>query len=418
MERCSIALHPGRDGWPEVSLAIELTEPQPLSELTKKWHASASRTPTGATLYAGDDVGSDAYYVAPGDIDADSKVSRFAVGTVKRISEVAESEGGPIPLPRTLQRLWNGSSVEADLVVLITPNFLFADSRQLLSVVVPELVGPLKAVLIPDVAGALVVADVVDENLYAEVRFVPSGGVSEAALLHKLSETIALWPQWADQFVVESVPDASWRLLSSRLPSMMRFVSGQTRFGISQGNAVANVYLPSRAASQVSVALLLAMNTQVAAETVAAGTEEPTKLTVEEMLNREMSVSFDQESLEFAVNTIVDEFKRSLPSGSTMPGVRIVGSDLEKMGITQNQQVRDFNKTDLPLRTVLTDLMLGANPDKTAKGPDDANQSLIWVVADDPRSPGNKVILVTTRQAAEGTYELPAEFLITTPEED
>ncbi len=126
ISRCTAAMHPGRGGWPEVSLAIELKEPQAADELLEKWQVAASRTPGGATILAGDAVGSDAYFVA--DMDSPS-VSRFAVGSVERISEVAAAEGGAIPLPRTSQALWDGSSDEADLVVLITPNFLFADGR-------------------------------------------------------------------------------------------------------------------------------------------------------------------------------------------------------------------------------------------------------------------------------------------------
>ncbi len=133
-------------------------------------------------------------------------------------------------------------------------------------------------------------------------------------------------------------------------------------------------------------------------------------LSIDEMLDRKMSVSFDQESLEFAIDVIVSEFNRSLPAGSTMPPVRIIGSDLQKMGITQNQQIRAFTKDELPLRKVLTDLVVGANPDKTATGPDDPKQSLIWVVAKDPNDPNKSEILVTTRQAAENQYELPREF--------
>ena len=81
------------------------------------------------------------------------------------------------------------------------------------------------------------------------------------------------------------------------------------------------------------------------------------------------------------------------------------------MGITQNQQVRDFSKTDEPLRAVLTDLVVRANPDKSAIGPNDAKQALIWVVADDAANSGQKEILITTRQAAKSNnYELPKEF--------
>ena len=406
--RCTMALHPGSEGWPEVSLAIELTQPQPSGPLTQAWKVAASRTPDGATIYAGDDADGDAFYFQSSEEDGDL-VSRFAIGSIAQMSEVAAAEGGAALLPRNLQSLWSSTSDEADLVLLVTPNFLFADGRSLLQSTAPELVKPLKSALIPDVSGALVIAHVLDDQLFVETRLAPSGGISEAGLMGRIREAIEAWPTWADEFIVNSVPDPSWRLLASRLPSMMRFVVDQTRFGVSEGAVIANMYLPDRAVPQVALATLLAMNTRGGQLQAVAGVSEEL-LSLEEMLARKMSVSFDQESLEFAIDAIVGDFQRVLPAGSKLPPVKIIGSDLQKMGITQNQQVRDFTKTDLPLRTVLTDLVLGANPDKSATGPKDERQSLIWVVADDPSNSGHKAILVTTRQAAEGKYELPAEF--------
>ena len=190
---------------------------------------------------------------------------------------------------------------------------------------------------------------------------------------------------------------------------MMRYVVDQVRFGISGGSVVANMYLPQQAVPQVTLATLLAMNTRAGGSTTAIAPPSQS-LTVEEMLSRKMSVSFDQESLESAIEAIVGDYQRTLPTGAKLPPVQIIGGDLQKMGITQNQQVRNFTKTDLPLRTVLTDLVLGANPDKSATGPKDPKQALIWVLADDPEDPGQKAILVTTRQAAENKYDLPEEF--------
>ena len=126
-----------------------------------------------------------------------------------------------------------------------------------------------------------------------------------------------------------------------------------------------------------------------------------------------MTVSFDQESLEFALEAISNAFQDGLPAGNQMPKAVIVGGDLELMGITQNQQVRDFSKDQKSLRSVLTDLVLQANPDKSATGPSDAKQSLIWVVTDSESETGKKEIRITTRQAAEReNYTVPNEFTI------
>ena len=407
IRRCTAAFHPGKKGWPEVSLAVQLKDPQTRSELENFWKAAPARTSDGATIYASDIPDRDAYYIP----DVGETVTRFAVGSVPRVSEVAADEGAAILLPRSLQQLWNSSSTEADFALLITPNFLFADGREMLISAAPEMIAPLKSVLIPDVSAVFVVADFVDDQVFLETRLTPSGGVSEIALMRSFDQTVKGWPAWAEEFIVDSIPDASWRLLASRMPAMMRFVSDQTRVGVSNGAVVANTYLPANALSQLTVATLLAMNTKPGGDVVGIAVDAPAKkLSMEELLARKMSVSFEQESLEFAIDAIIGDYKRKLPAGNTMPSVRIVGSDLQKMGITQNQQVRDFSKSNVSLRSVLTDLVVKANPDKSATGPRDPKQALIWVVAEDPENPGKQVILVTTRQAAEKKYQVPTEF--------
>ena len=410
IQTCSFALHPGKEGWPEVSLAIQLKEPVPAKDLIEKWDVAAARTADGVTIYAGDSPESDAYYFEG---KGDDPVLRFAIGSVAKISEVAETEGSSVLLPRNSQMLWNATSDESDIVVLFaSPNFLFADGRELLSNSLPAFIAPLKSTLQPDVSAVLLTLDFGDEQMFIETRLTPSGGSSPAALVRMLQEKIGGWPNWADDFIINSVPDASWRLLANRLRPMVNFVAEQVRFGVSEEVAIANAYLPAQAVPQVMLATVLALNTPEGSS-VATGTPAPKKpLSVEELLNRKMSVNFEQESLEFAIDNIVTAFERDLPSGSKLPNIRIIGGDLQLMGITQNQQVRDFKQANVPLRQVLTQLLRLANPDKTATGPKDEKQSLIWVVEDDATKPGTKEILITTRNSAKDKYEVPPEFKI------
>ncbi|TWU08047.1 serine/threonine protein kinase [Stieleria varia] len=420
IERISAAFHAGTGGWPEISLAVQLRQSLPVSTLAGAWSAEPSMTGEGVTLYAGDDPKADAYYLGESDqgpsdkgsLPPDAMVRSFAVGSLDRIREVAAEQGAPILLPRTSETLWNSTSDQSHLVVLVTPNFLFADGREMLRSTVPSLVQPLKRVLIPDVAGMTLSAHAVPDQLYLEMRMLPSGGVNQGQLLGTIRNEIDSWGAWADSFVADTVPDASWRLLAARLPLMVRFVAANTRSGISDQAVVANTYLPANAAAQVSLATLLAMNTPEGVSLAAVETTTEKPLTVDEMLDRKMSISFTQESLEFAILAVVDEFRQTLPAGSTMPKARIIGSDLEKNGITQNQQIRGFEKTNMALRQVLTDIVLGANPDKTATGPQDPKQSLVWVVHPIGKPASETEILITTRDAAEGKYELPKEFVI------
>jgi serine/threonine protein kinase len=410
IQMCGLALHPGKEGWPEVSLAIQLKDPVSAKDLVEKWEVAASRTAGGVTIYAGDSRESDAYYFQG---KGEDPVSRFAIGSVAKISEVAEMEGAGILLPRNSQALWNATSEDADIVLLFaSPNFLFADGRELLSSSLPGLVDPLKSALQPDVSALLVTVDFGDEQMFVEARMTPSGGTSAAAIVRMLQEKIGSWPNWADDFIVNSVPDASWRLLANRLRPMVNFVAERVRFGVSDEMAIANAYLPAQAVPQVVLATVLALNTPEGVSVAAGPVKAAKVLSLEELLNRKMSVTFEQESLEFAIDNIVTAFERDLPNGSTLPKIRIIGGDLQLMGITQNQQVRDFKQSSVPLRQVLTELLRRANPDKTATGPNDEKQALIWVVADDAAKPGTKEILVTTRSSAEGKYDVPPEFKI------
>ena len=411
IERCTIAIHARQPDSVETSMAVDLDQPILKAKLLNKLQVSEMRVADRWTIYAADTDGSDAYFLPRGDQN-DTSVSRFAIGSLQRMSEVAELAGSEILLPQNLQSLWDHASQQADFAALATPNFLFADGRTLLQSSMPEAIESLKRLLMPDVAAGLLVARFETHQMYAEVRLLPSGGTNPTKLMLRLSEAVAELPDWADQFVIESQPHPSWRLLATRLPLMVRFATSQAKFGTSNGAAVANLYLPQRVVPQFFVGLSLALNTPPGIPNSRPSSTPNGEWSIERILDFKMSVSFDQESLEFAIDTIVAEFQRTLPDGTAMPKVRIMGADLQKMGITQNQQIRGFVQTDVSLRTVLTDLVFQANPDRTATGANDPKQSLIWVVADNPQDPTAKEILVTTRTAAEGKYELPREFVV------
>jgi len=408
VHRLTIAVHPGRTSGIETSLAVELTEAVTLVAITGSLQLTPSRTQSGRTLYAGDGAEGDAYFF-PAAEQANTGVTRFAIGPPQRIAEVADLQGAAIVLPRNLEALWKHASDQTDLAVLTTPNFLLADAQALLQESIPEAIVPLKSVLIPDVSSMLLVVAFAEQRAFAEVRCLPAGGLHEARLVRQLGQVVDRWPGWADQFVIESAPEPSWRLLATRFPLMVRFVTDRVRYGTGDGAAIANLYLPRDVVPQLVLASTLALNTP-SGGTAISTQPSSRSLTLEEMLQRPMSVSFDQESLEFAIQTVVEQFQQSLPEGSELPPVRIVGSDLQKMGITQNQQIRNFARVDTTLRNVLTDLLVEANPDRTAVGPGDPKQSLVWVIAGDPDRSSEQAILITTRQAATGRYELPSEF--------
>ncbi|MCM2369232.1 serine/threonine-protein kinase [Aporhodopirellula aestuarii] len=430
----AMAWFPGRDGVPEIALAIHLKSPRPLDELTEAWDVSMAQLPGGVTLYAGDDPDSDAFYPHFAEVSKNAEegtadkslVDAFAVGSIARISQVAEVEGAAVLLPRQLEELWVTAQPTDAVALLTQPNFLIADARTWVNQTAPTLMSWIQSTLIPECGGLLLrVASVPPEGegegknttevaaadeaptgsrgCYMEVRLAAAPGMDPMALKTKVLAKVNNASVAAEDFLVTREVDPSWRLLASRLPNMWAFVQEQTRSAAIKREVIVNVYLPPLALPQVALGTLLAANTTIGGDTMAVKT-----LTLEEMLDRPMSVSFGQESLQFAIDTIISEFAADLPEGNPPPKVEIIGGDLQLNGITQNQQVRNFAKTDLPLRTVLTDLMLGANPDRTATGPNDPKQSLIWVIVGEG---ADAEIRVTTREAAASkNYQLPKEF--------
>jgi hypothetical protein len=410
IERLTIGLVAGVDGEPTGSIAVWLSRPSDLKTLRQKWGVSASKTPTGETIFAGDEPASDAYFV-PGEAITDaSTVSSFAVGSLDTIRLIAEGGGGAIPLSRPLQTAWDQTSDTADVVAMVVPNFLFADGRKMLQRFAPRSVEPLKSLLIPNVSAAVLTIDT-RQNWYGEVKLMPGGGTTAAGLAREIQDRAAGLPALAESFLVDSDISPSWRAMAIRLPQFLRAINDQSRFGVSATLATGNFYLPAAAAPQVTLASLLAMSTAPQAAAVVTTTPTPTALTVEQMLDTNLSISFEQESLEFAVAMIGDEFSTGLPEGTPRPKITIIGGDLEKSGITQNQQVRDFKMRDVPLREALTRLVAGANPDKTVTAMTEEKQSLVWVV--DPASTDQSPsLLITTRpQAAVKGYKLPKEFV-------
>lgn len=444
----ALAWFPGRDGVPEIAMAVHLKSPRALSELTEVWEASLAVVPGGAKIYAGDDPDGDAYYPhfvtdgasdlngagdlnsasdpngasdpsadeSGGAVPGTSRVDAFAIGSIARITQVAEVEGAAVLLPRQLEEIWQATRPSDAIAMMSVPNFLIADGRAWVERAAPPLLDWIRATFTPECGGLLVRVVATPSSRaepatglrgsYIELRLVTAPGSDPAVLKSKVVASLDSASVAAEDFLLSGEVDPSWRLLAARLPSMWMFTGEQIRSATIRREVIFNAYLPPLALPQLALGTLLAANTTATPATIAAA-ETAKKLTIEEMLDRPMSVSFGQESLQFAVDTIINEFAAELPDGNQAPAIEIIGGDLQKMGITQNQQVRDFSKTDLALRTVLTDLMLGANPDRTAAGPSDPKQALVWVVV----GQGDAAeIRITTREAAKGTYELPKEF--------
>ena len=137
----------------------------------------------------------------------------------------------------------------------------------------------------------------------------------------------------------------------------------------------------------------------------------PGPRTVAELLNSPLSLTFAADSLEFAMQNVENAVRDAYPNLPFPFAVKVLGSDLEKNGITRNQQIRDFNQQNKSVAEILTAMAMKANPIRTVKEPHEKDQQLIWVVGPDPADPARNVVLITTRDAAAAKgYTLPPVF--------
>jgi archaeosine-15-forming tRNA-guanine transglycosylase len=191
---------------------------------------------------------------------------------------------------------------------------------------------------------------------------------------------------------------------------MVSFLHEHTRIGVDGNHAVVNSTLPLVAAHNLVFGgeMMLASTPGMAVTTTGPPTKAGPK-TIEEVLESRMSISFDQDSLEFSMRNVVDEVRSSYQLSFEF-GIKIMGDDLKLDGITRNGQIRDFAQENKTVAEVLTAMVMKANPVTTVKVPNEKDQKLLWVIAPDPDNPSNRIVLITTRQIADLKYTLPEVF--------
>jgi serine/threonine protein kinase len=340
----------------------------------------------------------------------DSMVQRYAVGSESVIDLVADVSGNSIPLPYALQAAWAQTSDNADITLLLTPLFLSRYRNGILAKFTNHGFKDVFDWLSANIS-ALVISAHVAENVYCEVLLVPAAGTSSMTALVTLEKAVDGLLEKIEQIVGQGEVSTSWRSLAIRLPKLVEFARNNARFGYSSLLPSVNLYLPDSLVPQACLAGLLLFSQTESARSSNFNTSKKIDLTVDQMLERSLSINFEQESLEQALKILFDEYHHSNPQSQPFAGLQLDGASLEKSGITQNQQVRDFRMLNSSFRSILTSLLVKANPDKTAKSSQDSRQSLIWALKQDLESKSVSIVITTRQGASSLGLTLPPEFL-------
>lgn len=418
----AIALYPSKKpGVPQAVFRISYSQPVAIDSVTqsvpgfslrlfepnssKKKGLWSNKSPSNSIAIAMDGM----------QTDGSAMIDLAVVGAEELIATLPELNGGSAPLRRQLEILLKATDSRSDICVLFAPSFLFGDGRELLSSA-PKAQETLRD-SIDESMQAVAFTTTFEPRWYMELRMLGSETRDAGKFTASLKSNLLAVPEGFEKGLSSGVTlHPYWRALGLRYPQMMRTLNRYGRFGFEDGQVVANAYLPTDAMSNIVVASWMALNNSAGepvptvALTPKPATKPPAK-SIEEVLESKITIGFEQESLESALQLIASEVSESVLGGSPI-SMAINGTAFQKEGITRNQQVRAFKQSGTTLRAVLTDLVRRANPVTTVQSPTERNQKVVWLVLEDPERPGENRIELTTRTWSEANkVSLPKEFV-------
>jgi hypothetical protein len=406
IEQLILALHNNDAKFPRVSLVVKPKEKVPSPDLLAKWGNPAEAKEGNGTYYTGPAW---SYYIAPGE------ETLFLMGEARDVKDVAKAAGAPPVLFREIERLRRTTDDSRHVTLLFYPQFLFNDDGEPLFAAERAKVRQPLSWLLGDHLQAAAVSLHFGEDFYFETRMLGSLDKEPYKLASELKDRLNAIPTSLEDYFVALTPPPYWKKLAFRYPAMIRDLHSNMRVGVESDQAIVNSLLPGSAAHNLVLGGELLVSSAPGTATAIASAGPPAAAgpkTIEEALELRTTYNFASQSLEFAMRDLAADVK-DLSKGAPFEfEIKIIGTDLEKDGITRNQSVRDFDQQDKTVAEILTALVRKANPITTVKDPSELDQKLIWVIGPDPDSPNKRIVLITTRAAAATKkYTLPAPFV-------
>jgi hypothetical protein len=327
----------------------------------------------------------------------------LVVAPADAITDVIDLDSSPPPLRRDVERLLAHTDSQRHVTVVVAPYFLFGEGQSMFSGQMARLRAPLFWFLGDELSAAGLSLHW-DENFFAELIATPTLDTPPQGATKVLAERVEQMPDKLEEYVLDLQTHPHGRRIVSRLPGMMRKLATYTRHGYDADHAVLRAYLPAVAGHNMLMAAELTLMEQPggkdATAIATADTSQPEPATsAEEALNRVTSLTFARDTLEAALEQLSNDI-----------GVAIIieGNALQADGITKNQSF-GIDIQDKPAGEILVEILRLANPDKSASGPSDERQKLVYVVvSDDANTP--QVRVTTRAAAAERGDKLPPVF--------
>ena len=394
IEQVVVGLQAGGIGELEASFVVRLVQPLSTEEIVGRWSGAKQSTHDGKDYYV---AGPYAYYVPE-----EQEGRTIAVTSPKYIRDVLLLDGAMPPLEREMERMLADTDTNRHFTLLFPPKHIFGEAHQaVFSGTIADLKDPLAQFLGDEAIKAAQLSLHLDQHFFAELRIFGTLDISPHELADQMHDRLDDVPKQMRRVIFGMQPYSYSAEILAEFPEMIRVFAEYTRGGAANEQAVLRSYLPAVAGHNLVMASELALAQRGGgprAAPVAGAAAEPKSL--DELLQQPATLSFARDTLEQSLKMLSEELGAE---------IIILGGDLQLDGITKNQSF-GIDLRDQPAQTILEQILLLANPDKTAAGPDDPKQKLVYVIK--PNN-GKDAIFVTTRAQAEKRGDtLPDAFVV------
>ena len=339
------------------------------------------------------------YFPEPPDAD------RAVIVPKELISDIIDLAGEPPPLRRDMERLLAHTDADRIVTILFAPNALFGEGGGGWTGEMARLRESLFWFL-GDEFSAVAISMHWDENFFVELLATPALDTPPERAARILMERLAEVPGKVEEYIAALKPQSYGREILTRFPAMLRAMVAHTRSGVENGHVVLRCYLPAVAGHNLLTGAELTLaEPPPASRTVAEATAPSAENSghagsLGERLQRVASLRFGRDTLEAAL----EQLSRDI-------GVPIIirGADLQAEGITKNQSF-GIDIENKRAEEILVAILRLANPDKTASGPDDLRQKLVYVISATEPGGAEQIVVTTRAAAAERGDALPAVF--------
>ncbi|NOZ39582.1 MAG: hypothetical protein GXP24_05070 [Planctomycetes bacterium] len=323
------------------------------------------------------------------------------------LSELESAAAQPPLFARELQRVLQRTDVSRMATLVFASKFLQINGEEFLS----GAGEPLREALgdfLGEEATAIALSAHWDDNFFLELQSTVALNTRPHRLAALLEQRVAASSDQIEDVLLAEPPHPYGRKVLARFPAMLRKLGNYTRSDEVEGLSVLRCYLPVNAGHNLVMALELLLEGETSRDASVVlrrgdiSSAEPSGLA--ERLQQSTSLVFPKETLQRALEILSEDLGVPL---------EIAGRDLQLEGITKNQSF-EIDLQDQPGAEILLAVLLRANPDRTASGPTDVKQKLVYVLRQgEIKGEGDQpsVIVVTTRSAAARRGEkLPAVF--------